>query len=127
MLPLNNMFNWHWLGIHEVERGEQELQRQRELEAENPPDSDESESGSGLENRVGPGQMAFNTPPDSPNAVSQYLREQSLQYEGKFSKIYQYISTVSGENKWGFCSFYCSCFAGFRVCFEWVLGVYYKD
>jgi len=103
-----------------VERGEQELQRQRELEAENPPDSDESESGSGLENRVGQGQMAFNTPPDSPNAVSQYLREQSLQYEGKFSKIYQYISTVSGENKWGFCFFYC--FAGFRVCFEWVSG-----
>ncbi|KAL1501558.1 hypothetical protein ABEB36_006859 [Hypothenemus hampei] len=67
------------LGIHEVERGEQELQRRRELEAENPPDSDESE-GSGLENRMG--SMAFNTPPDSPNAVSQYLREQSIQYEG---------------------------------------------
>ncbi|XP_066260667.1 phosphatidylinositol 5-phosphate 4-kinase type-2 alpha isoform X3 [Euwallacea similis] len=82
------------LGIHEVERGEQELQRQRELEAENPPDSDDSESGSGLENRVG--QMGFNTPPDSPNAVSHYLREHSLQYEGKLSKIYQYISTVSG-------------------------------
>ncbi|XP_030747042.1 phosphatidylinositol 5-phosphate 4-kinase type-2 alpha-like [Sitophilus oryzae] len=82
------------LGIHEVERGEQELQRQRELEAENPQDSDESESGSGLENR---GQIGFNTPPDSPNALPQYLREQSsLQYEGKFSKIYQYISTVSG-------------------------------
>ncbi|XP_066153765.1 phosphatidylinositol 5-phosphate 4-kinase type-2 alpha isoform X3 [Euwallacea fornicatus] len=82
------------LGIHEVERGEEELQRQRELEAENPPDSDDSESGSGLENRVG--QMGFNTPPDSPNAVSHYLREHSLQYEGKLSKIYQYISTVSG-------------------------------
>ncbi|ERL88511.1 phosphatidylinositol 5-phosphate 4-kinase type-2 alpha isoform X2 [Dendroctonus ponderosae] len=68
------------LGIHEVERGEQELQRQRELEAENPPESDESESGSGLENRMGP--MGFNTPPDSPNAVTQYLREHSLQYEG---------------------------------------------
>ncbi|XP_066153764.1 phosphatidylinositol 5-phosphate 4-kinase type-2 alpha isoform X2 [Euwallacea fornicatus] len=68
------------LGIHEVERGEEELQRQRELEAENPPDSDDSESGSGLENRVG--QMGFNTPPDSPNAVSHYLREHSLQYEG---------------------------------------------
>ncbi|XP_050301960.1 phosphatidylinositol 5-phosphate 4-kinase type-2 alpha isoform X2 [Anthonomus grandis grandis] len=68
------------LGIHEVERGEQELQRQRELEAENPPDSDESESGSGLENRMG--QMGFSTPPDSPNAVSHYLREHSLQYEG---------------------------------------------
>ncbi|XP_030747077.1 LOW QUALITY PROTEIN: phosphatidylinositol 5-phosphate 4-kinase type-2 alpha-like [Sitophilus oryzae] len=68
------------LGIHEVERGEQELQRQRELEAENPQDSDESESGSGLENR---GQIGFNTPPDSPNALPQYLREQSsLQYEG---------------------------------------------
>lgn len=78
-----------------MERGEQELQRQRELEAENPPESDESESGSGLETRGGP--MGFNTPPDSPNAVTQYLREHSLQYEGNLSKIYQYISTVSGE------------------------------
>lgn len=67
------------LGIHEVERGEQELQRERELEAENPgPDSDESESGSGLENR----NFGFNTPPDSPNAVAQFIREHSLQYEG---------------------------------------------
>lgn len=66
------------LGIHEVERGEQEMQRERELEAENPQDSDESESGSGLENRT----LGFNTPPDSPNAVAQFLREHSLQYEG---------------------------------------------
>ncbi|KAG5876136.1 hypothetical protein JTB14_029701 [Gonioctena quinquepunctata] len=66
------------LGIHEVERGEQELQRQRELDAENPQESDESESGSGLENRG----MGITTPPDSPNAVGQLLREHSLQYEG---------------------------------------------
>ncbi|XP_025834192.1 phosphatidylinositol 5-phosphate 4-kinase type-2 alpha isoform X2 [Agrilus planipennis] len=66
------------LGIHEVERGEQEL-RERENEAENTGlDSDESESGSGLENR----NLGFNTPPDSPNAVVQFVRDHSLQYEG---------------------------------------------
>lgn len=65
------------LGIHEVERGEIELQRERELEAENAGmESDESEAGSGLENRG----FGFNTPPDSPNAI--FFREQSLQYEG---------------------------------------------
>ncbi|XP_074026607.1 phosphatidylinositol 5-phosphate 4-kinase isoform X1 [Leptinotarsa decemlineata] len=80
------------LGIHEVERGEQELQRQRELEAENPQESDESESGSGLENRA----MGVTTPPDSPNVVGQLLREHSLQYEGKFNKIYQYLEVVTG-------------------------------
>ncbi|XP_018568135.1 phosphatidylinositol 5-phosphate 4-kinase type-2 alpha isoform X2 [Anoplophora glabripennis] len=80
------------LGIHEVERGEQEMQRERELEAENPQDSDESESGSGLENRT----LGFNTPPDSPNAVAQFLREHSLQYEGKFSTICQFVDLVTG-------------------------------
>ncbi|XP_028132893.1 phosphatidylinositol 5-phosphate 4-kinase type-2 alpha isoform X1 [Diabrotica virgifera virgifera] len=78
------------LGIHEVERGEQELQRQRELEAENPQESDESESGSGLENRT----MGVTTPPDSPNAFGHYLhREHSLQYEGSFKlfKAYPYL------------------------------------
>lgn len=69
------------------------MQRERELEAENPQDSDESESGSGLENRT----LGFNTPPDSPNAVAQFLREHSLQYEGKFSTIYQFVDLVTGE------------------------------
>lgn len=41
--------------------------------------------------------MGITTPPDSPNAVAQFLREHSLQYEGKFSKIYQYIGVVTGE------------------------------
>ncbi|CAG9815117.1 unnamed protein product [Phaedon cochleariae] len=81
------------LGIHEVERGEQELERQREMEAENPPDSDESESGSGLEGRQCAG---MTTPPDSPNAVGRLLREHSLQYEGKFHKIYRYLEVVTG-------------------------------
>ncbi|KAJ8917266.1 hypothetical protein NQ315_002283 [Exocentrus adspersus] len=80
------------LGIHEVERGEQEMQRERELEAENPQDSDESESGSGLENRT----LGFTTPPDSPNAVAQFLREHSLQYEGKLNTIYQFVDVVTG-------------------------------
>lgn len=68
------------LGIHEVERGEEELRRERENEAENPAESDESESGSGLDNR----NFGFNTPPDSPNAIAQFIRDQSLQYEGKY-------------------------------------------
>lgn len=89
MIPFEKNFS----GIHEVERGEQELQRERELEAENPQESDESESGSGVDNRT----MGITTPPDSPNAVAQFLREHSLQYEGKFSKIYQYIGVVTGE------------------------------
>lgn len=67
------------VGIHEVERGEQEMQKEREQEAENQQDSDESESGSGLENRT----LGFNTPPDSPNAIAQFIREHSLQYEGE--------------------------------------------
>ncbi|CAH0548615.1 unnamed protein product [Brassicogethes aeneus] len=79
------------LGIHEVERGEQELQQMREREAENPQDSDESESGSGLESR----NFGFNTPPDSPNAVAQFVREHSLQYEGKL-QIYQYLDVLQG-------------------------------
>ncbi|KAK5638652.1 hypothetical protein RI129_012947 [Pyrocoelia pectoralis] len=67
------------LGIHEVERGEQELQRERENESDNTGlDSDESESGSGLESR----NLGIGTPPDSPNAVAQFIREHSLQYEG---------------------------------------------
>ncbi|XP_044261575.1 phosphatidylinositol 5-phosphate 4-kinase type-2 alpha [Tribolium madens] len=67
------------LGIHEVERGEQEMARERELESENAgQESDESESGSGLESR----NFGFNTPPDSPNALAQFMREHSLQYEG---------------------------------------------
>lgn len=74
-----------------MERGEQELQAQREREAENPQDSDESESGSGLENRP----FGFNTPPDSPNAVGQFVREHSLQYEGKL-QIYQYLDVLTG-------------------------------
>lgn len=57
-----------------------ELQHQRELESENPQESDESESGSGLENRTF---GCFTTPPDSPNAVAQFIREHSLQYEGE--------------------------------------------
>lgn len=69
------------------------MQKERELESENAQDSDESESGSGLENRT----LGFNTPPDSPNAVAQFLREHSLQYEGKFNKIYQYIDVMTGE------------------------------
>lgn len=67
-------------GIHEVERGEQEMQRERENEAENTGlESDDSESGSGLDNR----NFGFNTPPDSPNAIAQFIRDQSLQYEGE--------------------------------------------
>lgn len=46
-------------------------------------DSDESESGSGLENR----NFGFNTPPDSPNAIAQFIRDQSLQYEGWCTRI----------------------------------------
>lgn len=68
------------LGIHEVERGEQEMEREREKEAENTGlESDESETGSALDNR----NFGFNTPPDSPNAIAQFIRDQSLQYEGK--------------------------------------------
>lgn len=94
MLNINWLVNWiSFEGIHEVERGEQELQRERELEAENQQESDDSETESGLENRT----MGITTPPDSPNAVAQFLREHSLQYEGKFSKIYQYIGVVTGE------------------------------
>lgn len=55
------------------------MQKEREQEAENQQDSDESESGSGLENRT----LGFNTPPDSPNAIAQFIREHSLQYEGE--------------------------------------------
>lgn len=67
------------LGIHEVERGEQEMEREREKEAENTGlESDESETGSALDNR----NFGFNTPPDSPNAIAQFIRDQSLQYEG---------------------------------------------
>lgn len=67
------------LGIHEVERGELEMQRERENEAENTGvESDDSENGSGLDNR----NFGFNTPPDSPNAIAQFIRDQSLQYEG---------------------------------------------
>lgn len=57
------------------------MARERELEneAEGGGDSEESETGSGLENR----NFGFNTPPDSPNAIAQFLRDQSLQYEGK--------------------------------------------
>lgn len=63
-----------------MERGEQEMARERELETENAGQdySDESESGSAQENR----NYGFNTPPDSPNALAQFMREQSLQYEG---------------------------------------------
>lgn len=68
------------LGIHEVERGEQEMQRERELEAENHGgESDDSECGSGFEHR---GPFGMTTPPDSPNAIAQFVREHSLQYEG---------------------------------------------
>ncbi|GJQ79920.1 hypothetical protein Trydic_g18364 [Trypoxylus dichotomus] len=70
------------LGIHEVERGEQESQKEKENEQENAcQESDESETGSGLENR---NYTTYNTPPDSPNAIAQFVREQSLQYEGRF-------------------------------------------
>lgn len=56
------------------------MARERELESENAgQESDESESGSGLESR----NFGFNTPPDSPNALAQFMREHSLQYEGK--------------------------------------------
>ncbi|XP_022903775.1 phosphatidylinositol 5-phosphate 4-kinase type-2 alpha isoform X1 [Onthophagus taurus] len=69
------------LGIHEVERGEEEFARQRENESENAcQESDESEAGSGLDSR----NFGYNTPPDSPNAIAQFVRDQSLQYEGKF-------------------------------------------
>ncbi|CAH2007490.1 unnamed protein product [Acanthoscelides obtectus] len=75
------------LGIHEVERGEQELQQQRELDlardaAGGESEDAESESGSGLEGARGGGYAGLATPPDSPNAVVQFLREHSLQYEG---------------------------------------------
>ncbi|XP_044764202.1 phosphatidylinositol 5-phosphate 4-kinase type-2 alpha [Coccinella septempunctata] len=67
------------LGIHEVERGELEMARERELEAEHPcGDSDESECGSGFDQR----RFEMTTPPDSPNAIAQFVREHSLQYEG---------------------------------------------
>lgn len=69
------------LGIHEVERGEQESQKEKENEQENTcQESDESETGSGLDNRNY--NTTYNTPPDSPNAIAQFVREQSLQYEG---------------------------------------------
>lgn len=69
-----------------MERGEQEMARERELEneTEGGGDSEESETGSGLENR----NFGFNTPPDSPNAIAQFLRDQSLQYEGIQSSLY---------------------------------------
>jgi hypothetical protein len=82
---------WMLVGIHEVERGEQEMAREREQETENAgQESDESESGSGLENRT----FGFNTPPDSPNALAQFMREQSLQYEGNHARKVVFLSTV---------------------------------
>lgn len=76
-----------------MERGEQELQRERENEAENPADSDESETGSGLENR----NFGFNTPPDSPNAIAMFIRDQSLQYEGNYYIFYYTFNVVFGQ------------------------------
>ncbi|XP_045466945.1 phosphatidylinositol 5-phosphate 4-kinase type-2 alpha [Harmonia axyridis] len=67
------------LGIHEVERGELEMARERELKVVHQcSDSDESECGSGFDQR----RFELNTPPDSPNAIAQFVREHSLQYEG---------------------------------------------
>lgn len=74
------------LGIHEVARGEQEY-KERETESELAGEggrgggvdaSDDSEAGSGLENRT----FGFGTPPDSPNAIVQMIRDHSLLYEG---------------------------------------------
>ncbi|XP_017781961.1 PREDICTED: phosphatidylinositol 5-phosphate 4-kinase type-2 alpha [Nicrophorus vespilloides] len=70
------------LGIHETERGEQEMQRDRERRdaAEGQGlESDESEAGSGLDNNR---PFGINTPPDSPNAIAQFIRDCSLQYDG---------------------------------------------
>lgn len=72
------------------------MARERELESESAgQDSDESESGSGVEGR----NFGFNTPPDSPNAIAQYIREHSLQYEGQccqLNSVNQLIGVIKG-------------------------------
>lgn len=78
------------LGIHDCARAEQESRERQEQESEeNEDNDDDSDSGSGLENRnVGDSRHGYwggggiSTPPDSPHAAAQFLRESSLQYDG---------------------------------------------
>lgn len=78
------------LGIHDCARAEQESQERQERESEDNEDNeDDSDSGSGLENRnIGDNRYGYwggggiSTPPDSPHAAAQFMRESSLQYDG---------------------------------------------
>lgn len=78
-----------------MERGEQEMEREREKEAENTGlESDESETGSAMDTR----NFGFNTPPDSPNAIAQFIRDQSLQYEGNGSLCFTLFTLINFSN-----------------------------